>query len=353
MKIYLNAYIAQNLGDDLFLDILLKRYPHHDFYALTQVKNNYHYPNLHLYHNSFIYKFIKKFNLEKYIANRLDMVVTIGGSMFMENQNRKQDLSLGKKERYILGTNFGPYQTNEYYQMAYHVFQKCKDVCFREKYSYELFRDLPNVRWLPDIAFGMDVSDLTITNRKRAVIVPISYEDKLKESYEQGNNFSNIYETKMVELIERLSSKEGYEIVLLSMCENQNDNKAVDRIFEKCSPKVQKKIEKYDYKGNIKEALNIFADASLIVGSRFHANIIGMILGKAIIPFIYSDKTIHMIEDVLENSKSPKPLMVDIRKINDFDVSQITQEDLNKIMDVSNILEKAEDQFQELDKALK
>ena len=45
MKIYLNAYIAQNLGDDLFLDILLKRYPNHEFYAITQIKNEYHQTN--------------------------------------------------------------------------------------------------------------------------------------------------------------------------------------------------------------------------------------------------------------------------------------------------------------------
>lgn len=36
MKIYLDAFLSQNLGDDLFLDILLKRYPNHKFYTLTK-----------------------------------------------------------------------------------------------------------------------------------------------------------------------------------------------------------------------------------------------------------------------------------------------------------------------------
>ena len=31
MKIYVDAYFAKNLGDDLFVNILTKRYPNHKF----------------------------------------------------------------------------------------------------------------------------------------------------------------------------------------------------------------------------------------------------------------------------------------------------------------------------------
>ena len=316
MKIYLNAYIAQNLGDDLFLDILLKRYPNHEFYAITQIKNEYHYPNLHLYSSPLVYKLMKRFHLEKHMANRYDMVVTIGGSMFMEKSHPSYDLTMGKKDRYILGVNVEPHQTERYYKAVHSAFSKCKDVCLREKYSYKLFHDLPNVRLAPDIAFGLDTSNLKITNRKRAIISVISYDHKLRENNKNVDaSFTSIYESKIVEFIKRLSREEGYEIVLFSMCKSQGDSEAVNRIFDKCDKKLQNKIQKYEYQGNIEEALNLFTDSSLIVGSRLHANIIGLILGKPIIPFVYSDKTTHILEDILENSTSKKPFIVDIRNI--------------------------------------
>ena len=35
MKIYVNAYLFKNLGDDLFLNILTHRYPQHMFYIIS------------------------------------------------------------------------------------------------------------------------------------------------------------------------------------------------------------------------------------------------------------------------------------------------------------------------------
>jgi colanic acid/amylovoran biosynthesis protein len=340
----------------LFLDILLKRYSKHEFYAISQFANNYNYSNLHIFSNKYIYKIIKKFNLSKYIANHFDMVVTIGGSMFMEKETSHSDLTLGKNDRYILGVNFGPYKTQEFFNSATYAFSKCKDVCFREKYSYDLFKDLPNVRYAPDIAFGLDKSKLKITNRKRAIVSVISSKFKLNELNKNlgksSEKYTNVYEDKMVNLVNRLVEKDGYEVLLLSMCENQGDNEVVKSIYARTSFKVREKIETYNYNGNIDEVLNLFADSSLIIGSRFHANIIGMVLGKPIIPFIYSDKMTHVIDDILENNKNDTPLMVDIRYMDTFDIDSITQEDLTRVVDISDFDGHTEDAFRELDKIL-
>ncbi|KIR02076.1 putative transferase [Lachnospiraceae bacterium TWA4] len=53
---------------------------------------------------------------------------------------------------YILGANFGPYYTEEYLKAMAKVFEKAEDVCFREKYSYQLFQN-NRVRYAPDILF--------------------------------------------------------------------------------------------------------------------------------------------------------------------------------------------------------
>ncbi len=355
MKIFLNAYVAQNVGDDLFMDILLKRYPKHEFYTISQFPNTYNYPNLHVYSNKLFYRLVKKFNLKKYIANKYDMVVTIGGSMFMETLQNKYDLTLGNKDRYILGVNFGPYTTKNYFNAAVSAYKKSKDVCFRDKYSYELFKDLPNVRLAPDIAFGLDKSKLNITNRKRVIVSVVDCDYKLIESrdksFDKKINYTKVYESNIAELIYRLDGL-GYEICMASMCESQGDNKAINRIIQLCNADLQNKIEKYYYKGNINEVLDLFADSSLIVGTRLHANIIGMALGKPVIPIAYSDKTIHIMEDIFENNPNQMLHIIDIRNMGDSSIDVVTQDDLTRTIDVSNLIEYSKDQFKELDKVL-
>lgn len=336
----MDAYLALNLGDDLFIDILTKRYSKHRFYAISKGIKGYNQKNLKVYANSYLYRGLKKFQLEKYLANRCRLVVSIGGSMYIENNDSKRDFSLGKNKHYILGSNFGPYKTEEYYKNIYQLFKNVEDVCFREKHSYDLFKELPNVRYESDIVFSMNTDNIKITNRKRAIFSVISCSYKLEEKYKEA------YEEKMIELMKLLQAK-GYEICLMSFCKMEEDEEAIKSILDKCDNEMKEGIQTYYYNGNIEEALNEIGDSSVVIGSRFHANIIGLVLGKAIIPVLYSDKTKHVLEDM-----KIEPKMIDIRNLEDFDVKSITDEDLNKHFDIEMQAKSAGRQFEELDKIL-
>ena len=341
MKVYIDAYLARNLGDDLFVNILTNRYKNHKFLAISNGIKEYNLKNLKVLSNPYLFRILKKFELEKYVANRCDLVVSIGGSMYMENNDSTRDFSLGKNKHYILGINFGPYKTQEYYNNLYKVFEKAEDVCFREKYSYELFKNLPNVRYSSDIVFGMNTQNIKITNRKRAIISIISCK------YKFGNDkYTENYEKKVIELIEFLLKK-GYEICLMSFCKKEKDEEAIEQILNKLDEKTKNKVEKYYYNGNIEEAISVLADSSLIVGSRFHANIIGLVLGKTIIPIIYSSKVLNTLENIKTDIKT-----IDIREISKFDINEITDEDLIKKIDVKKQKEEAKKQFEKLDIAL-
>ena len=337
MKIYVDAYLAKNLGDDLFVNILIKRYPNHKFYSIAENEKGYSKGNLKVYSNKYFFKTLKKFQLEKYLANRYDTVVTIGGSMFMEKNDADRDFSLGKNKRYILGVNFGPYKTEKYYQNIHNMMSKVEDVCFRDKYSYDLFKDLPNIRWASDIIFSMDTSDIKLTNRKRAIISIISPKDKLDEKYQEK------YENKMIELIKFLDNK-GYEICLMSFCKVENDEQEIESIMNKLPEDYRNKVEKYYYNGNIEEVLNVLGDSQLIVGGRFHANIIGLVLGKSILPVLYSDKTLHVLQDM----EIDVPI-IDIRKLDEFDIQKLTDEQLNIHFDVEKQKNDAQRHFEKLD----
>ena len=342
MRIYLKGYLARNLGDDLFVKTIVERYKTQKFYTISNEfdYNNYNY--LKVYSNSLLYRVIRKFKLEKNLASLCDISVTIGGSMYMEcaDSDKDKDFRLGKNKHYILGCNFGPYKTEEYFNKVKKAFESAEDVCFREEYSYNLFKDLKNVRYAPDILFSLDTSKVKITNRKRAVISIISCKYKLKESY------TSDYENKIIELIKYLIDK-GYEICLMSFCQKEKDEEEIESILSKCDIETKNKIETYYYRGNIEEALNTLGDSSLVIGSRFHANILAMVLGKPVIPVIYSDKMNHVLEDMKANLKT-----IDIRQIKDFDVNSITDEDLSKIINIDQERKESLRHFEKLDEIL-
>ena len=88
-------------------------------------------------------------------------------------------------------------------------------------------------------------------------------------------------------------------------------------------------------------------DCQIVVGSRFHANILGLVLNKTIIPIAYSDKTINVLKDI--NFKGP---ILDIRDLEQFNFDFPTEEELNYKLDISEQRKNAELHFKELDKVL-
>lgn len=348
-KVYLKAYIKKNLGDDLLLKVFSDRYSEKNkiyLYAGNDYKKTLS-KNVKTIKNIFIIifnKILKKFSkgkcdIQVLLYKKVDCIVKLGGSIFMEkyDKNYKENAILEypkNKKYYIINSNFGPYETDEYYKTYFEVFENAEDVSFREEYSYNLFKALPNVRFGLDVAFCMDTSNINITNRKRVIFSIVDVEKKVASKYK------NDYEKKILELINFFEEK-GYEILLMSFCRAENDEREINNILKQIP---NKKIEKYFYRGNINEALNILGDSSIIVGSRLHANVIGLVLEKTIIPIAYSDKTINVLNDIGFEGK-----IIDIRNLNLFDVKDLTDDDLEYKLSVQKQRKLAENQFKKLD----
>ena len=132
----------------------------------------------------------------------------------------------------------------------------------------------------------------------------------------------------------------------MSFCKREGDEEAINSILSKIDSNLKEKIEIYNYHDNINEALNYLADSRVIVGSRFHANILGLVLEKKIIPIAYSDKTVNTFNDLEFSGK-----IIDIRHLEDFNFNQL-KENLNYEFDITNIKKNAEKQFEKLDKVL-
>lgn len=387
MKVFVNAYLENNLGDDLFFEILKNRYKGNKFYVMSSsIKKE---DDIVVYKNKFINKVIQRFELKKLITNKCDIIVSIGGSMYMEQKNdTNRKFFLGRKPYYILGSNFGPYHSETYFNNAHKFFEKAEDVCFRDKYSYNLFSDIPAVRYAPDIIFSLDVEKLlnntiekvkdniNVNNikedkdnynkanikdnkkdsdklhAKRAIFSIISCKNKLDEKYEEN------YRQAIIEMTKRLIN-DGYKITYMSFCKNENDELAIEEILNKLNENTNQNstrennlrdfIETYYYRGNIKEALEVIYSSDIIVGTRFHATILGLLLNKTVMPIIYSDKTKHVLEDLNFKGKT-----VDIRELDNYNIEELFEnENMNYKLNVKKIRKEAELQFKELDKVLK
>jgi len=345
-------YSALNLGDDLFIYILSRRYGENNILTYNQkipssLDKIYVLPRYKYIFFRALEKITRKNFLDIWLSRSSEIYVYIGGSIFIENNNLQKweeetrfyrDLSI---PYYILGSNFGPHKNPKFVGIVRDIVSGAQDVCFRDKASYELFKDIPSARVATDIAFTLNTS-MFESAPKQAKMVIISVIDAYSRFDEVT---ADRYEREIVNLSRQLV-KDGYKVTLMSFCKYEGDEIAAQRILGKMGKKLQESVSSYSYTGDINEALGILSRSEIIVASRFHAAVLGLVFGKKILPIVYSDKTLNILRDL--DFDGP---IFDIREIDKlsgrkFDISNL------KSNDVSRQKKLAEKQFQELDKIL-
>lgn len=345
-------YSALNLGDDLFIYILSRRYGENNILTYNQkipssLDKIYVLPRYKYIFFRALEKITRKNFLDIWLSRSSEIYVYIGGSIFIENNNLQKweeetrfyrDLSI---PYYILGSNFGPYKNPKFVGIVRDIVSGAQDVCFRDKASYELFRDIPSVRVATDIAFTLNTGMFeSVPKQTKTVIISVI------DAYSRFDIVTaDRYEREIVNLSRQLV-KDGYKVTLMSFCKYEGDEIAAQRILGKMGKKLQESVSSYSYTGDINEALGVLSRSEIIVASRFHAAVLGLVFGKKILPIVYSDKTLNILRDL--DFDGP---IFDIREIDKlsgrkFDISNL------KSNDVSRQKKLAEKQFQELDKIL-
>lgn len=354
-KVLLKAYFNNNLGDDLFVKVILDRYKN-NFYVYSSKSYSVfsNYKNIFFCANrftqivdKFMRKIVKKFNYTE-IKNKTkyDALVYVGGSLFMETEKQnlmfwKNELKQYKKnciDSYIIGSNFGPYAHTEFLDlMSENVIKNVKDICFRDKYSYELFKEKNNVRYAPDILLSLkNDGEKEKCDDVHKVLFSI-----IDPSRKVSNSLVHNYNENILNLV-KYFEKLHYHITFMSFCKNEGDERYISELIEKYNLNV----EQYNYHENIDEAVDIIKDVDIIVGSRFHANVLGLAFEKKIIPFAYSDKTINLLKDI--NYNAP---IYDIRDDEKIDTSLI-EKNLKYDFNMSEIRELAQKHFEKIDEIL-
>lgn len=357
MKVDLRIYLAKNFGDDLFLEIISNRYKDIEFIAYPTLRYNKDEvnSNVTMKNNMFIRKYnyicnklrLYKLNTNRFLIKKCDATIIIGGSIFQEGAKwhyfkKRLDLFCNlNKKYYILSCNFGPYHSQEFFDIHKNIIELSQDTCFRDVKSYKIFEKLPNVRYAPDMAFSLDTSSYEIREDNKVIIsvIDLSWRNNL-------NKYTETYENKIISIINYFVEQKN-EIVLMSFSKFEGDENSINRILSKLSDEIKEKVKTHFYNGNIKAALNEIASCKTIIASRFHANILGLLFKKNVIPIIYSNKTDNLLNDIKFKGKKTS-----IEKINEFDVN-FNEQDLNYKINIDEKIELSNIQFKKIDELLK
>lgn len=312
MNIFLDAYLNNNLGDDLMIDYLCKRYPKHIFYICNNnnvksvsIKNKnliimdaitpYNYQKIRRLINRIIaFWRIPKIQLIKHFRRRpYDAHIELGGSIFMQI-TPKSWINKVRDSKYILGNthlnlivncNFGPYSDARFRDEHELLFKKFNKVVFRDKYSYSLFKTLDNCLCFPDLVFNMKFDHNPNTN-----IVGISV---ISTDNVGIKDYKEMYIKNLITLIDSL--KINSHVVLLSFCEAEGDLITCNKIIKR-GRYEHHEVEIFNHE-NLYSTLGMIKQMSSMVCTRFHANVIAIKMGIPFLPVIYSEKTESMLND--------------------------------------------------------
>jgi len=357
MKIYLDSYLNNNLGDDLMIDLVCKRYSFCDFYVGNSncldnsacANNNLHVvksfiPTQREYIKRIINKIISYLGFPKIQLMRnmnsqvFDLNLTLGGSVYMQvtesswiNKVRDEEYVIKKcKKNAVIGCNFGPFSDKNFKIRHCELFKKYDVVTFRDKFSYNLFADMENTKCYPDILFNLQLKSIPAGRLGISVNslnnIGIS---KNKEKYIRG--------------IERIISfyEDKYDIWLLSFCENEGDLDACEEIIKRFG--LEKKISIYNHT-KVEDSLEFLRTFNAMICTRFHASVLAIILGIPFVPIIYSDKTTNMLDDIGYNG-----YRWDIKNGNEVDLNSVIFQLETSWQVSSTVIEGAKGHLKELD----
>lgn len=324
-KVFVNAYLKGNLGDDLFVKILVEKYPDTMFYIYANQQycgflNSY--DNVCVIDNNTLrVSILKSFKrLTQYLPKKIGTSITnrllsleysflnslkityfvnIGGSMFIQKYPFEKQNSAILFNKFILndfsdmpvfflGCNFGPYKTEKFKSEYTDVFRECKDVSFRDFYSYSLFKSDTLVRLNPDIVFSLDVSDFNSADKiDKSIGLSIRCRNEVNRS---------VFINENLELINFYLSL-NYKLYLFSFCEFEGDESLILELLSALGENA-KSIEVVNYSNNINYFLKMYFSMNYMVCYRFHSLIMSLLANHKILAVCYSNKMSNLLLDI-------------------------------------------------------
>lgn len=328
-KVLVLAYTNTNLGDDLFVHVLCQRYPDVSFYieanqnyqkifknisnlTVLNRQTNFGYGCISLSHRIAQKLFHTPYIRKQYIRNNYDAVVYVVGSLFDEDINWKKYMERMSFSEYadalwqysivdgvpffLLSSNMTRVKSDQYVKCMDFCLSQLEDVCFRDRFSYEKFSHLPNVRYAPDLVLNGNVPQ----NQTESNIVTISVWgiptqcDRFPQ-WEKARNQWEPYRDLIREIIVA-SLQRGKKVELLALCEDEGDLEGCKQILAK--QPYEQDVPIYNYCGDFEEVIHKITNSELVIGTRFHSVILSFCAKRPVFPIVYESKTLQLLKDI-------------------------------------------------------
>lgn len=292
-KMLLIGYTRINLGDDLFLSMVINRYP--DIDIDLHVPRGYQYPFLKAKNVNIIFENIENVNIDNYCV-----ISYVAGSIFSEiSKNYDYKIWLDKlvkesKQKNIpflfISSNYGPEYTKKWFKLCDSIIKNSFHVNFRDKISFEKF-NYKNVSYIPDLILSLNYKQ----NKKEENSVGISiidlyslYRGEINQYY---FNYMNFLKKNIINYIEN-----NKKVYLFSFCKYEGDELAIDNLLTIIDKKYHNSIVIVKYDGNINKFLNIYSRMEYFLCTRFHSMILSHLFEQKIFICSYSNKLLNVID---------------------------------------------------------
>ncbi|MBQ2960644.1 MAG: polysaccharide pyruvyl transferase family protein [Oscillospiraceae bacterium] len=340
-EIYLKAYFRKNVGDDLFVRCVAERYPNVSFRMFAypafakpfaQFHNIRNIGKVGLFIDRACNRITGKHICRQLMEKSAPAVVHIGGSIFIE----PYQFSLLNPNTFVIGCNFGPYRTEAYRRSVFSELERAKDVCFRDRYSYEMFSSLNNVRMAPDVLFAYP--GYPALQKGHGVGISVMSIDKRPELKHAAEK----YYSEIARTLDECARMQ-IPVKLFSFCEAEGDTEAIREIMARSKTKC---AEVCEYDGDMDAILHKLNECEYIVATRFHAMVIGWGLSKKVFPVVYSNKQLNVMQDI-----GYRGSCWDLKKAEaDSDFNLMEHIMAAGTVDVKDCQQHAQEQFEALDR---
>jgi colanic acid/amylovoran biosynthesis protein len=308
MKFFVYYYNDSNLGDDLFLDVLIRRYPQHQFYIQESTHAKVLNPSLVESKNLFVTKETLSNKTFRNESNKYDGLILIGGSVFQDISYKLYRGYLGRyltflnlnklgKKVYVMGANLGPFNTLFGKYLIKQTLRYVNYICVRDKYSFDLLNQwsLGNKSELaPDIIFGYDYKPQEQVASAKNILGISILNTKLNPEV------CSDYIAKMADLVNQyLSQSKNNQVRLFGFDGgHENDGLIIDLVLNEVLDKARVNKVEYNAKITIEEYLELFVECGFMVANRFHSMVLAAKYNIPFYPIIYSKKTSNVLSDM-------------------------------------------------------
>lgn len=351
MKIFLEAFVDTNFGDNLFVHTVVSRYPQHTFYMLPKAVYEASYQTLLTEESNICLIDQAK---EPDFITRMDAMMVVGGDMLWEGTYLtwlKYIRTIKRKKGPVLflGMSLFPQYSAKTKFFLRMLFHQIDVMVVRESKSYQQVKAIApraNVIATTDMAFVTEISQY-LSEKADAGVLGISVRKKIpretKDTYEQ-------YCQCMVDTaVSYLKTSDSHTIRFLALSKGVFDDGAVaEEIIRLCPEEYQGRMSVVSFDGSVEAYIYQMQKCESLICTRFHALVFAILLQKSFIPIIYEEKIRRLLTEIGYTGICPE-------YEEKWDAEQVIQHLVEEKYDEHKLmtyLKKAELFFKETDKKL-